>query len=198
MFKKSLSSAAVALVAVCTLSSPAQAALFHFTGSIDYHNDVEQFSLLLANDATNVRIWTDSYQLGTNFDPITALWQGNGTLVMQQDDNAAINPATQTYYDSGFALPTLEAGSYIFTVASFNNFANGTSLTNGFRHDLDTPIPIQDWPISGLNRGAPGNWSVWFDGVDSVTPPSTVPEPATIALLGMGLAGLGFKRRRQI
>lgn len=35
--------------------------------------------------------------------------------------------------------------------------------------------------------------------VDSVTLiPSAVPEPATLALLGLGIAGIGFARRRRL
>lgn len=40
---------------------------------------------------------------------------------------------------------------------------------------------------------------VLSDGIGNspLSPPSSVPEPATIALLGIGLAGLGFSRRRK-
>jgi len=169
-------------------SVAAQAGTFHFTGNIQYHNDVVQFNFNLANDAFNVRVWTDSFQNGVNFDPITALWKGNGDLIAENDDNPSVNPGTQTYWDSGFTLPSLSAGNYIFTVASYANFAKGSNLADGFLYDGQTPIPIQQW----WNQGA-GYWSVWFDGVDQVT---VVPLPGTLLLLGSGLLSLLRCRRR--
>ncbi len=69
------------LLTVCVLvtavisvyTSFAFAASFSFDGNITYHNDIVKVNFTLDNDSTNVRVWTDSFQDGVNFDPITAL-----------------------------------------------------------------------------------------------------------------------------
>ena len=196
-------------VAVLGFSGMASASTFTFSGNLVNHNDVVQVAFSLANDATNVRVWTDSFMAnttnprGTNFDPITALWNADtGARLGENDDNSSINPSTQTYYDSGFSLSSLLAGNYIFTMATFNNFSNGSNLSQGFRYDAEAPIAIGSWdqPANSLNaRGS--FWRINLDGVDrAIDPnPSAVPLPGALWLFGSAIAGFaGFGRRKSV
>lgn len=195
------------VAALLGVSSLASASTFTFSGNLVNHNDVIQVSFSLANAATNVRVWTDSFLAnaanpsGTNFDPITALWNANtGARLDQNDDNFSINPATQTYFDSGFALPTLAAGNYIFTMAAYNNFSNGNFLSGGFNFDGQAPIAIGSFDQPANANNARGSfWRINLDGVDTATDPtpSAVPVPSALWLFGTAIAGFaGFGRRK--
>lgn len=63
-------------------TSISQASTFTFSGNIANHNDIVRVDFNLANNATKIRVWTDSYLSGINFDPVTALWNTNtGALI---------------------------------------------------------------------------------------------------------------------
>ena len=187
----------IALVAALTSAMGAQAAQFDFQGDIATHKDVIQINFSLLTSATNVKVWTDSFQSGVNFDPITAVWSQTNTgwnLIGQNDDEASIAPG-QTYFDSGLIFGNLSAGNYLFTIATYNNFANGTTLAQGFRFDNQAAIPLALWnqPANGVNKGT--HYSVHLSGVDGAV--SAVPEPESFAMLLAGLGIVGALARRK-
>lgn len=173
----------------------------NFSGEIEFHNDVIYTYFTVEEDMTDVRLWTDSYMSGVNFDPIAALWNADGTLIDQSDDNATINTNTQTSRDAGFNLNSLLAGEYIFSISTYNNFALGNDLNDGFLFQDQDPVALQDWrqPTNGWNKGS--YWSLWLDGVSSASNnqaanPVSVPEPSSFILLLLGTLGLGMARRK--
>ena len=193
MLNKIIATSALTLVTF----AQAQAVDFSFSGNIANHNDVVQIALTLATDATNVGVWTDSFQSGINFDPITAVWIESGSdwlLLGQKDDDTSIAPG-QTGFDSGLRFANLNAGNYLLTIAPFNDFAQGILLSEGFLFDSHIPIPMSDWCQPANHCGMGTFYSVHLS--DSIAPPPPVPEPETYVMLLAGLGLLGFMARRR-
>jgi hypothetical protein len=186
---------AAAAIALCC---SAQAATVTLSGEIGFHNDVVHINVQLLSAASNVKIWSDSWLSGLNFDPTAAFWRSSGadyTLLAEVDDDDTV-AAGQGFYDTGFSFASLPAGSYRLTLAAAVNAANGSMLSQGFLYDTQTPIALRDWnqptydPNANDQKG--GFWRLTFDGVDAV---NRVPEPASWSLVALALAALAVRRR---
>lgn len=166
-----------------------------------FHNDVVQIDFALAAPGADVKIWSDSWPSGMNFDPASALLVASGadfSLVQADDDDDSV-AAGQGYCDTGLALTTLAAVQYRLTLVAASNDANGSLLSQGFAYSGQTPVPLAQWNQPSYDPNANGQkggyWQLHFSGVDSV---SAVSEPAAAWLLLAGLAGLVLTARRGV
>ena len=177
---------AASLLALAALAT--QASQIVVNGRIAEDNDVVRVGFHLDDDSLNVKLWTNSFKHGLNFDPAIALWSlATGNLIDSNDDNPFIHKG-QTLYDAGLWLDSLAAGDYLVTLTTSGNAPVSDRLGDGFQLDHAAAMPLSD---------VGGHYSLHFKGVDGVTPmPSPVPEPTPLALLAAGLGVVAWVSRR--
>lgn len=175
---------------------------FDFSGNIVNHNDVLQFNFTAAG-SSEVTLFSSSWDEG-GFDPMLGLWTSSGVKLYHQDDgyNIGSTLSNGVSYDHGswdsYYSYALDAGDYIVTLATYNNWPVGDNLADGFSFDSQTPTPIALWnqPANGYQSS---NYEFHILNVSSagqVNP--QVPEPATMVLLGSLASGLfGFAGLRK-
>lgn len=188
----------VPLLAALMFAGAAPAADLALDGDIEFHNDVVQIAFSLDAGAADVRLWTDSWQAGLNFDPAIALWRPEGgdyLLLALNDDDPGVGTG-QGWYDSGLLLPALPAGDYRVTLVAALNAPLGQWLSEGFVYDGETPIPIDEWDQPTYDPNANDQkgpyWRLHLDGVSAA---SIVPEPGSWMLMALGVAALALRGR---
>lgn len=190
---------AVAAAALVASAASAPAADFTFAGNAVFNTDIVALNFTLAADTAGVRVWTDSWQSGLNYDPTLAVWAQAGsdyTLLGEVDDDDSVGPG-QGSFDAGLFFASLAAGQYRVTLAASPNYANGSRLSDGFLFDGSVPIPIALWDQPGhdINKDDQKG-TFWRVNLTDVSQASVVPEPSTWALLALSLGVVAWRSRR--
>ncbi len=153
--------------------------------------DVDMYSFTWAGGG----LYIDSFSAFT-FDTQLFLFDSAGFGVLGNDDHGGACPgAAGSGLQSCLDLSAgLSAGTYYIAISSFNNdpldgAATAMMSCAGFTTQCaSTGGPLASW--SGPS-GTPGSSSYAINFT-----PTGVTEPSILLLLGIGLAGLGFARRR--
>jgi Bacterial pre-peptidase C-terminal domain/PEP-CTERM motif len=105
-----------------------------------------------------------------DLDPWLNLYSSTGNLLWSQDDGGMVDPGSSHAYDSYGTYTFATSGLYV--------------------------VSVQRWPNSGMEVGQ--NYRLQLS-VENHTLPQAVPEPGSLALLGLGVIGLALsvsKRRK--
>ena len=192
------------------LTTQALASAISVSGTFTNDDQVQLLSFQTGGTGV-VRIETFGYAGGIDangvavpaggFDPVFSLFRADGTLLGFGDDGATrVDPTTGAALDALLDI-SLTAGDYFVAISQFDNFAIGPNFSAGFLETGNTTFTApygclagRFCDVSGINRD--GHFDIGVSGA-TVLEPTTVPEPTTVALVGLVLPGIWIGRRRK-
>jgi hypothetical protein len=115
-----------------------------------------------------------------------------GFTIYEPTSSAAINGCNFTCVDSTFVV-TLFSGASEIGSLTIQPLDNAFDFYGFYSSDAITSVTIRE------TVGTPDNefFGRFYTGTTQLGTETSVPEPATLGLLGLGLAGVGFARKRK-
>lgn len=141
----------------------------------DEIDDIDLFKIFISDTA--LFSVTVTSNLSADNDSTLFLFDSLGQLVDFSDDVVGLIPQ----FNPG-DIADLSIGTYFLGFALFDTWPDASLSTPLIGWDRD-PAPFQT-----------GDYTLALTGAEF----SAVPEPASVALLGIGLAGMGFSRKRKL
>lgn len=175
--------------------------LTSISGSLSSPTDVDMYLIFITGGGT----FSASTVGGTSLDTQLYLFNAGGFGVYHNDDQAGCL-CLQSTLPAGHALTPLAPGFYYLAISNFDNdpLSAGGYIFPFFPSDgVHGPTgsgggqPITSWDNFAFS--GTGGYTITLTGAQFANGAQAIPEPATMLLLGTGLAGIaaGIRNRRK-